>query len=1445
MTRTTAVTIAVVTGSDRRVTRELLDRLAPELGPHDNVVLLGKGSAGLAEPATWRLVSARGDLRRPRDGEHPRTRPTVVVVDDRVDAAPGWVDLLAAALADPTVGAVAPRSNWADGDELFVGVPYRPDEHGARRVFQRETMASKRDLTTEVGLLAGPCIAARREVLDGLGGLGAVLGDGFDPARLARKVSEAGLRLVVAEGCYVHHPGGPTRRPDPSLSGTPLVSACLIVRDEQENLLRCLQSIDGLADEIVVYDTGSTDSTVQIATDAGARVLLGYWDDDFGRARNDALAACRGQWVLWLDADETLVCDDTTALRAHLAASPTSVESYVLLIDNLVGNEAGSTFTHPACRLFRRAYGHWEGHVHEQVQARAGREWLTRELLEDARIAHRGYLQSAISERSKGERNLRTAFSDLVDGPGLDWSTRLLSLGRSYGMAGRIEESLDHCRDAASKTTSPWELRLAQRTVIDALLGLGRTSEALQEIAALRATMTSSALADIFEGQAHLARKEYDEALVILDRVGHSIDEDGFQYSPSMVASAKAEALIALGRHGEAADALLGSIRESNGVDAHLGRLIECLETTGRDLGEIHDALGTARIQTFVPQLLQLEPAAADRTLEAWYGRDATSRPILAGAAQVAWKLGIERQLIWSSRLRSVGLANACPLLRSAMDSRAPARYRALSAAACHTLFGDTRALHSYAAALLATPAAERAQLRTDVAAIAPTLAGLLDELEPPESVFSDTPAPSDRAGASVADGAPGVAVLVLDRRCSSLRTLSLAGLLAAAGHEVTLAQPLPPQASQDLLGNLGVTVRGWHDSPTPDGSWLERSTAALATITAERAHDVVVVAAGAAEMLPALRRLMPAALVAVDLDDGTTLPDLTGDVDLVLAADRSVGGPGAPGVAVPTSTRSLLPPQAHLPLSGRSGLVLVADVRQLDRGAATALCDRLEPVVELALRTSSVTFCGDDPARAVRDRFPGVLICDPMANPAPHLGAARVVLVCHLDGASHWVDAARQCGTPVVVLPPDASTDGEVLDATRSLLLDDVAWASRAAATPTAPTSRADRLPEDPIALVTSLVHARRRRGATGDPRPVVVTIPSLAGAPAAAPLEPSHLRPAPELFTPLLAGNPTQDAARVGDETWPPRSAPLAGAAVVAAVAWPFGGLPAEWIAPLRDVVTEVWVPTDADRTTALRSGVAPGTVRVVQPGVDTALFNPAGARFPLATDKSVRLLFVGPWSEDGGIDVALEGYLATFGAHDDVCLVVAAHGPGSATHGVSLERDCRRAAATGRAAIEIVEEPLADAQMADLYRSCTALVHTSRSTTLARPVLEALASGLPVVASRRAGLTSLLDDTESWLLSSREASITSTAWTASKAGSWWLEPRRTELRAALAEIAAHPAEAARRGARARRVAVDQLDLAAARADLARAIGEISRPASIDVTDRGAREPVTAVGA
>jgi glycosyltransferase involved in cell wall biosynthesis/tetratricopeptide (TPR) repeat protein len=1425
MTRSVSVTLCVVTGDDRRATRQFLARVAESIEEHDNVLLVGAGRATVVDDvAAWRLPSAGHELRRPSGETAPRPRRVLVFVEDRAEVFPGWLDILVEAVQAPGVAAVAPRTNVADGDELLVGVPYRPDEPGLRRAFARDLAASARATLTEADLIAGPCIALKRERLDPLGGLGRAVASGYDPATIARTALATGGRLVVAEGCYVHHFGGRSLRPDPRAAGRPLISACMIVRDEEVELPTCLASLAGVADEIVVYDTGSLDRTVEIAEAAGAVVHRGYWDDDFARARNEALSHCRGQWVLWVDADESLVCEDRSGLRSTLESLPTDLEAYIVLIENQNGTKASSTFTHPACRLFRRAYGHWVGHLHELIRAREGTAELARQLTEALRIDHRGYLQSYIASRDKPERNLRTAFGDLAGDSDVTWSMRLVSLGRSYTVAGRMEEGIEHLRRAVEVAELPSTARLALRSIVTSLLALGRPEEALEEIERLRAYAKDQTLADALAGTARLALGEHEAALELLERVHDAIDEDGFEYSASNVAVPKAGAQRALGRPGEAADTLLASIRQSGGVDAHVGLLVECIELAERDLGEIYDAVGSERSEFFVPQLLQLQPDAADRVLDAWLQRAPGSTILLAAASRVAPRLDISRQLVWSSRLREAGFASACPLVVSAADAATPPADRVLAAAAGAVMFSDPRARQVFGAATLAAPRELREELAVQVAAIAPALA----------SVFVDLPSPTRRVTPERRSVATGRRVLVVDRELAALRTAALSALLSEAGHQVTLLQPLPAESSAALLSPYAITVRGWHPPESEEGSWRESCEQALAWSTAEQSYDAVVVAAGALAVLPTIRRLLPYAAIAVDLDSGMSAPGRLEEVDLLLSATGTTAS--SPVAQVPASASQVLPPRLA-PLAARAGVCVVGNVRCAPAAAIDRFTESVAPLLRAAIAQSSIALCGDDPEGLLARSLPSAIVVGPTADPSPWIASARVVLVTHAEGAEHWLAAAAMCGTPALVVPEDVSRAGEVAAAVQALLIDDGLWQQFA---PAPPTTRHAEPTADPLARLAPARGPRTRALGEGE-RPEVRFVGGVYGLESLAQVN-------RELVTRLAAGTATFDvsvftresgpfprdstraltrvrvlrsaAKRAADieirHQWPPDFTPPDQGRLVCIQPWEFGGLPAEWIAPLRDVVDDLWVPTSWVRACAVRSGVPEDRVHVVPNGVDVARFRPEGRPYPLRTRKATKLLFVGGLIQRKGVDALLEAYLSSFNRLDDVCLVVKPFGAQSVYRGSTLEREVRQAAASGGPEIEMVDGDLDFDDMAALYRSCDALVHPYRGEGFGMPIAEAMASGLPVIVPNGGACLDFCDEDNAWLIGAREVPILSKEWTPSVPGSWWLEPSRRELGEAMRAALEDGDTAKRKGASGRQRIVDDFtwDIAAKRA-------------------------------
>ena len=93
------------------------------------------------------------------------------------------------------------------------------------------------------------------------------------------------------------------------------LSLCMITKNEEKNLSRCLDSIKDIVDEIIIVDTGSTDKTVEIAKSYGAHIYHYDWNNDFSKARNVSLQKATKDWILVLDADEVLPYEEGLKLK--------------------------------------------------------------------------------------------------------------------------------------------------------------------------------------------------------------------------------------------------------------------------------------------------------------------------------------------------------------------------------------------------------------------------------------------------------------------------------------------------------------------------------------------------------------------------------------------------------------------------------------------------------------------------------------------------------------------------------------------------------------------------------------------------------------------------------------------------------------------------------------------------------------------------------------------------------------------------------------------------------------------------------------------------------------------------------------------------------------------------------------------------------------------------
>ncbi|MBM4064126.1 MAG: glycosyltransferase [Planctomycetes bacterium] len=174
------------------------------------------------------------------------------------------------------------------------------------------------------------------------------------------------------------------------------ISACLIVKNEEELLPNCLKSIKDVVDEIIIVDTGSTDNTVTIAKEFKAKVYHHPWNDSFSEARNHCLNHASGDWILQIDADEELEQADIPKLR--LAIRDNRYNGIIIAVQSII-KDGLHTFYHP--RVFRRGKGFYKDIIHEQTIIEGER------LPTGIRLYHHGYNLDEKKMRIKWQRTTR------------------------------------------------------------------------------------------------------------------------------------------------------------------------------------------------------------------------------------------------------------------------------------------------------------------------------------------------------------------------------------------------------------------------------------------------------------------------------------------------------------------------------------------------------------------------------------------------------------------------------------------------------------------------------------------------------------------------------------------------------------------------------------------------------------------------------------------------------------------------------------------------------------------------------------------------------------------------------------------------------------------------------------------------------------------------------
>lgn len=225
------------------------------------------------------------------------------------------------------------------------------------------------------------------------------------------------------------------------------LTLCAIARNEEALLGGMLASVQGVVDQVILVDTGSTDRSVEIAEKAGATVLKQDWGDDFSAPRNLAVQQLSDGWVLVLDADERLADGVGSILRSVLTSQ--DVDYALLPLHNartldaspseILSGEARQGAPVLLARLFRWTPElRWEGVIHESP-----RLWLSgrRGVTLEAPILHYGYVEESRIRKAASDRNLPLLRENCRRNPEepLPWTY----LARELEMLGRTMEAAE------------------------------------------------------------------------------------------------------------------------------------------------------------------------------------------------------------------------------------------------------------------------------------------------------------------------------------------------------------------------------------------------------------------------------------------------------------------------------------------------------------------------------------------------------------------------------------------------------------------------------------------------------------------------------------------------------------------------------------------------------------------------------------------------------------------------------------------------------------------------------------------------------------------------------------------------------------------------------------------------------------------------------------------
>lgn len=421
--------IIILTHNQLIITQQCLESIRKHTQENYELILVDNGSTD----GTFEYLQNQADIRTVcnpanlgfakgcNQGLEIATGDSMLFLNNDTVVTENWLgNMLRLLYSDPKIGMVGPLSNNVSGHQ---NIPVNYQDLSGLDNFAQQHCQGNAGCSKRIFRLVGFCLLVKKEVLDDIGVFDEQFGLGnWEDDDLCLRAVNRDYHLRIALDSFVHHIGQVTFNSAEganfqqlmvenkqkviakwgfdiaaylyNLKADVTISLCIIVKNEEAIIARCLDTVKDIVDEIIIVDTGSTDCTKEIVGRYTDHIYDFSWIDDFAAARNYAFSLATKEYILWLDADDVVLEEDRQKLLVLKKTMDPSIDvvnmHYVLAFDQY----GCATYSLRRNRLLKQCkHFQWIGAVHEYIEV-SGVVFTS-----DIAITHKG-------ERHDTDRNL-------------------------------------------------------------------------------------------------------------------------------------------------------------------------------------------------------------------------------------------------------------------------------------------------------------------------------------------------------------------------------------------------------------------------------------------------------------------------------------------------------------------------------------------------------------------------------------------------------------------------------------------------------------------------------------------------------------------------------------------------------------------------------------------------------------------------------------------------------------------------------------------------------------------------------------------------------------------------------------------------------------------------------------------------------------------------------